>query len=143
MSQKWDFQCREEGVLLSHKKVNTLMRRKFNILMSQKMVFVMPQKMISKISNVICRKFWIFITRRVINAKLISEAWSIFAISNEKIQKSNKMIWYFHSFWNSDWKEIARPSAKTKKGKLKTKTNRRRKWIKEIKVILHSCWKSF
>ena len=43
MSQKRDFQYREEGVLLCHKKVNTLMRRKFNILMSQKMVFVMSQ----------------------------------------------------------------------------------------------------
>ena len=49
------------------------------------------------------------------NAKLISEAWSIFAISNETIERSNKMIWYFHFFWNSNWKEIARPLEKAKK----------------------------
>ena len=58
----------------------------------------------------------------------------IFATSNETIKRSNKMVWYFHLFWNSNWKEIARPWEKTKKEKLKTKTNRRRKWIKEIKV---------
>ena len=69
------------------------------------------------------------------NAKLISEAWSIFAISNETIERSNKMIWYFHFFWNSNRKEITRPWEKAKKEKLKAKTNRRRKWIREIKVI--------
>ena len=74
------------------------------------------------------------------NAKLISEAWSIFTISNETIERSNKMIWYFHFFSNSNWKEIGRTWEKAKKEKLK-KPNRRRKWIKEIKVILYSCWK--
>ena len=70
------------------------------------------------------------------NAKLISEAWSIFALStNETTERSNKMIWYFHFFWNSSWKEIARPWEKANKEKLKSKTNRRRKWIKEMKVI--------
>ena len=75
------------------------------------------------------------------NAKAISEAWFIFAISNKTIERSNKMIWYFHFLWNSNWKEITRPWEKTKQEKLKTKTNKRRKWIKEIKVILYSCWK--
>ena len=63
------------------------------------------------------------------NVKLISEAWSIFAISNKTIERSNKIIWYFYFFWNSNWKEIARPWEKAKKETLKTKTNRRRKWI--------------
>ena len=66
------------------------------------------------------------------NAKLISEAWSIFAISNETMERSNKTIWYFHFFWNSNWKEIARPSEKAKKEKLKTKQtegeNESKKW---------------
>ena len=38
-------------------------------------------------------------------------------------------------------KEIARAWENTKKEKLKTKTNISRKWIKEIIVILYSCWK--
>ena len=73
--------------------------------------------------------------------KANAEAWSVFAMSNETIERSNNMIRYFHFFWNSNWKEIARPWEKRKKEKLKTNTNRRRKWIKEIKVFLYSCWK--
>ena len=38
-------------------------------------------------------------------------------------------------------KEISRPWENTKKEKLKSKTNIRRKWIKEIIAILYSCWK--
>ena len=66
------------------------------------------------------------------------ETWSIFAISNETIEISNKIIWHFHFWhflWNSNWKEIARPWQKAKKEKLKTKTNGRGKRIKEMKVI--------
>ena len=29
-----------------------------------------------------------------------------YAKSNETIEGSKKMIWYFHFFWNLNWKEI-------------------------------------
>ena len=72
------------------------------------------------------------------NAKLISEARSIFAISNETIERLNKIIWYFHFFWNSNWKEIARPWGKKERkiknqNKQKEKMNQRNKsktWCK-------------
>ena len=58
------------------------------------------------------------------NVKLFSEAWPFFALSNETIERSNKIIWYFYFFWNLNRKEIATTIGKSKKykGKLKTKT---------------------
>ena len=63
------------------------------------------------------------------NAKLILEAWSVFAMSNETIGRSNKIIWYFHFFFflNSKWKEIARPWGKTKRRKIKNQNKQKEK----------------
>ena len=63
------------------------------------------------------------------NAKLILGAWSIFAMSNETIGRSNKIIWYFHFFFffNSKWKEIARPWGKTKRRKIKNQNKQKEK----------------
>ena len=88
------------------------------------------------------------------NAKLISEAWSIFTISNETIERSNKMIWYFHFFWNSNWKEIGRTwekkkERKIKKSKQKEKMNQRNKsnTVFVLEIILtvthHNCFKAW
>ena len=67
---------------------------------------------------------------RKANAKLILGAWSIFAMSNETIGRSNKIIWYFHFFFfflNSKWKEIARPWGKTKRRKIKNQNKQKEK----------------
>ena len=53
------------------------------------------------------------------NVKLFSETRPIFAISNETIERSNKIIRYFHFFWNSNWKEIATIMKERKKYKEK------------------------
>ena len=72
------------------------------------------------------------------NFKLIKATfflWTSFAISNETTERSNTMIWYFHFFEIQIETKSLRPWEKAKKKRLKAKTNRRRKWIKEIKVI--------
>ena len=69
------------------------------------------------------------------NAKLILGAWSIFAMSNETIGRSNKIIWYFHFFFFliQNEKKLLDHGGKQREEKLKTKTNRRRKRNKEIR----------
>ena len=53
--------------------------------------------------------------------------WSSFAISNEIIERSNKMISHFHFFWNSNWKEIVTIMWKSKKRKIKNQNKQNEK----------------
>ena len=57
---------------------------------------------------------------------------------NETRERSSKFVWYFHFFWNSNYKEIATAIGKSKKRKIKNQNKQKEKMNQRNKINIHA-----